>query len=136
MVITLEVPSDLEARLQKAARLQGKDVDRFLLDGARDQVRYDILPRPEAELLEVINAPIAPDARRRRDALIAEQKRRELTSEEQNTLYDLIDAVEIANAHRWQCVADLAKRRGVSFAEIARELGIPLTPPNPPLSSE
>ena len=47
---------------------------------------------------------------------------RELTEEEQATLADLIDAVEIANAERWQAIAALARLRGLSVAEVVRDL--------------
>lgn len=82
--------------------------------------------QPEASLLQTINAPLAPEARTKRDALLAEQARRELTGEEQATLTDLIDAVEMANAARWQALAALACLRGLSLAEITRDLEIPL----------
>src|SRR5687768_15310447 len=45
-----------------------------------------VLPETDAELLQIINAPIAPEARQERDALIAERSRRELTEEEEATL--------------------------------------------------
>ena len=65
----------------------------------------------EASLLHTINAPLAPEARSQRDVLLAVQAQRELTGEEQKTLVDLIDAVEMANAERWQALAALAHLR-------------------------
>jgi hypothetical protein len=126
MTITLDLPPDLEGRLQQVARAQGKDVATLLLDSVRQHLRRDVLPEADASLLQVINAPIAPEARRQRDALLALQQQRELTETEQETLTHLVDAVEVANAKRWEALAELAERRGLSLAEIARELEIPL----------
>ena len=90
-------------------------------------MRPDVLPEAEASLLQTINAPLAPEARVKRDALLAEQAHRQLTEEEQDRLADLVDAVEMANAQRWQALATLAHLRGLSLAEIARDLEIPLS---------
>lgn len=117
MNITLDVSPELEGQLQKAAQVQGTDVTTYLLESARLRLRPDILPETEASLLQTINAPLAPKARVKRDALLAEQQ----------TLADLIDAVEMANAERWQAIASLARVRGLSLTEIARDLQIPLS---------
>jgi len=90
------------------------------------QLRQDVLPETEANLLLAINAPIAPEIRSQRDVLLALQKQRELTATEQETLTHLIDTVELANAKRWQSLAELAEMRGLSLSEIAQELEIPL----------
>lgn len=108
MTITLDLPAEMEGQLQLAARLRGKDISTFLLDSVRHQLRSDVLPESESALLEIINAPIAPEARSKRDTLLAIQSQRELTEEERNQLSNLIDEVELANANRWQCIADLA----------------------------
>ncbi len=126
MNITLDVSPEMEVQLQQAARVQGTDVTTYLLESARLRLRPDVLPEPEASLLQTINAPLAPEARSKRDALLAEQEQRELTEEEQGHLTDLIDAVEMANAQRWQALAALARLRGLSLAETTRDLEIPL----------
>ncbi len=127
MNITLDVSPELEGQLQQAARAQGTDVTTYLLESARLRLRPDVLPQAEAELLQTINAPLAPKARLERDFLLVEQTQRELTEEERVALVGLIDAVEMANAQRWQAVAALARLRGLSLAEIARELEITLS---------
>ena len=127
MNITLDVSPELEGQLQQAARVQGTDVTTYLLDSARLRLRPDVLPKAEAELLQTINAPLAPEARLKRDTLLAQQSQRELSTDEQGILADLIDAVEMANAERWLAIAALARLRGLSLAEIARDLEIPLS---------
>ncbi len=126
MNIILDVSPELEGQLQQAARVQGTDVTTFLLESVRLRLRPDVLPEMEASLLQAINAPLAPEARIKRDALLAEQAQRQLTKEEHGNLMDLIDAVEMANAQRWQALAALARLRGLSLAEITRDLEIPL----------
>ena len=124
MNITLDISPELEGQLQQAAHAQGTDVTTYLLDSARLRLRPDVLPEAEASLLQTINAPLAPESRSKRDLLLAEQAQRKLTEEEQASLTDLIDAVEMANAQRWQALAALAGLRGLSLAEIARDLEI------------
>ena len=127
MNITLDISPELEGQLQQVARVQGTDVNTYLMESACLRLRPDVLPETEASLLLTINAPLAPEARVKRDALLAEQGQRDLTEEEQTTLADLIDAVEMANAERWQALAALARLRGLSLAEITRDLEIPLS---------
>ena len=118
---------ELEGQLQQAARTQGTDVTTYLLESARLRLRPDVLSEAEASLLHTINAPLDPKSRSQRDTLLAEQRQRELTAEEQAALADSIDAVEMANAERWQALAALAQLRGLSLAEITRDLEIPLS---------
>ncbi|HLJ57764.1 MAG TPA: hypothetical protein VKT77_22195 [Chthonomonadaceae bacterium] len=126
MSITLDLPSDLEGRLQKAARVQGKDVTALLLDTVRQHLQRNVLPESDTTLLMTINSPMPSEARRQRDALLDLQSQRELTDAEQEALARHVDAIELANAKRWESLAELAERRGLSLAEIARELEIPL----------
>jgi hypothetical protein len=126
MIITLDLPPDLEGRLQQVAKMQGKDIAALLLDSVRQHLRHDVLPEADARLLQVINSPIAPEARRQRDTLLALQKQRELTDAEREALTHSVDFVELANAKRWDALAELAERRGLSLAEITRELEISL----------
>ncbi len=126
MTITLQLTPDRERQLQREARTQGKDIAAYLLDIAHEKSRPDVLSETETRLLEVINAPVDPEIRRRRDALLQLQAQRELSEIERDTLINCVDAMELANAARWQALAELAARRGLSLAEIAQELEIPL----------
>lgn len=127
MNITLDVSPELEGQLQQAAQSQGVDVTTYLLDSARLRLRPDVLPQAEASLLQAINAPLAPEARTERNALLKEEAQRQLTEEEQAALVNSIDAVEVANAQRWQALVALARLRKLSLAEIARDLEITLS---------
>jgi len=126
MTLTIELPAELEAELQKAAHRQGKDIMQVLQDSIRQNLRHDILPQTESELLLTINSPLAPEARQRRDSLIALQQERSLTDAEREALIASVDALVMANAQRWQAIAELAERRGQSLAQIADQLEIPL----------
>jgi len=125
MTITLDPPTECEAELQAAARLQGKEIAAFVTDAVKSQLRRDVLPQSETQLLEIMNTPLAPEARKECDALIARQAGRELTSAKRILLAERINAVEIANAKRWQAIADLVVHRGHFPVEMARELEIP-----------
>ena len=116
---TLNVSPDLEGQLRQAARTQGTDVTTYLLESARLRLRPDVLPEAEASLLQTINAPLAPEARVKRDALLAEQAHRHLTEEERDNLADLVDVVEMANARWWQALVTLVHLRGLSLVEVA-----------------
>jgi hypothetical protein len=126
MTITVEVPSELESPLEQAAHLQGSDVRAFLLESVRLRLRRDILSQPEGNLLQLINKALPTSVRAERDALIAERDQRSLSDAEETRLSDLIDEIEVANAERWQAIADLAKIRGLSLREMATELEIPI----------
>ena len=126
MTIMLDLPTELEDHLQSVARVQGKDFNTFLIEGLRQQLRTDILPLSETMLLEAINAPIAPDAKHRRDELLRIRTVQELNDKEENELSQLIDEVELANAHKWRSISMLADLRGKSLRELASELQIPL----------
>lgn len=124
MNIIIDVPPELEGQLQQAVRVQEINVTAYLLESALLRLRPDVLTEAGAQLLQIINAPLVPETRFKRDALLAEQAQHELTEREQISLADLIDAVEIANANRWQALASLAHLRGCSLAEITRDLEI------------
>jgi len=126
MTITLDIPTEWASGLQSLARQHGKDPAAFLLDGIYEQLRRDVLTEPEAVLLAQINAPLPSDAKAVRDGLLQTQAERELTDAERDAFADAMDTMEMANADRWQAIAVLADRRGLSLAEITRELKIPL----------
>jgi hypothetical protein len=125
MNVTLDIPTDIFDRLQLAARAQGKDVETYLVDDVRRQFRSDVLSDVETSLLATINRPIDVGLLRKRNRLLSLKEKRELTEEEEVQLRANIDAVEMANAARWQALASLAKLRGMTLTELARDLQIP-----------
>ena len=76
---------------------------------ARLRLRPGVFPEAEASGLQTINPPLASEFRVKRDAWLREQAQRQLSEEEQATLAELIDAVEMANAQRWQALAALTQ---------------------------
>ncbi len=126
MTITLELTPEMERQIQRAAQTRGKAVAEFVLESVQQKLRTDVLSETEADLLQTINAPVATEARAQRDALLKIQTQRDLSETELATLTSCIDTVELANALRWQSLAALAEKRGLSLAEIAQELEIPL----------
>ena len=60
MTITLKLTPDMEAQLW-VAQMQGKGIPALLMETAQRHLRRDVLPETDAELLEIINAPLASD---------------------------------------------------------------------------
>ncbi len=127
MTITLDLPNDVASRLQVAARVQGKDIATYLVDDVRLQLRKDVLSESETQLLDIVNRPVEDTARRERDRLLRLQAKRGLSEAESEKLKGLIDAMELANAERWQAIASLAKLRGLTLSEVTQDLQIPLS---------
>ena len=73
MNITFNVSPELGGQQQQAAQRQSTYVTTYLPESARLRLRPDVLPEAEAVLLQTVNAPLAPEARLRRDVLSAEQ---------------------------------------------------------------
>ena len=81
-----------------------------------------MLSEAEVELLKIIHAPVAPEARAYRDNLLAKHSQNILTEDEQATLSPLIDTVELANARRWQAIGTLAQQRECSPWKLSQTL--------------
>jgi hypothetical protein len=75
----------------------------------------------ETELIETINRPLEATLRKRYNFLMARRVAETLTSAEYDELQTLTDAVEGDHLRRWECVANLATRRGQSPQEIATQ---------------
>jgi hypothetical protein len=56
--------------------------------------------------------------------LVARRQAETLTAEEHTELIALIDRIELANAHRIECLAELATRRQVPLRVLMAEMGI------------
>ncbi|HZT44150.1 MAG TPA: hypothetical protein VFA07_18440 [Chthonomonadaceae bacterium] len=78
----------------------------------------------EEELLQQINADIPDALKQRYEVLIARRRAEVLTSEEYNELLELTDQVERIQAHRVQCLVELARLRHTSLTVLMEQLGI------------
>lgn len=82
------------------------------------------LPEAEAELLQRMNAPFPPGARRRYRQLIAKRRAETLTLAEQAELLQLTEQEERHNVRRVEALGRLAQLRGKPTAEVMAELGL------------
>ncbi len=124
MTITLDLPAEWEAPLQAAARLQGKDVTAFVTDGIRQQLRSDVLPESEAELLLRLQTLFPPEQTREFRALRERSDAGTLTEADRERFLVLIEERELQNAKRLRIIGKLAQLRGVSFRDMMARLEI------------
>jgi hypothetical protein len=82
------------------------------------------MPAAEAELLLKINEGLPEDQRQRYRDLIGKRRQQVLTPQEHAELLQLTDQVEQREAARTSALAELARLRGTSLAELMTALGI------------
>lgn len=128
-IITLEIPPELEQQLREAAAKQGLDPDRYIVNALTDRLCPTTssplhLSRTEAELLQQINLGLPQTTWDTYHKLIAKRRAETLTAEEHKTLIGISDRLEQANAHRIQCLIELASLRNISLETLMQQLGI------------
>lgn len=128
-IITLEIPPELEQQLREAAAKQGLDPDRYIVNALTDRLRPPAssllhLSRTEAELLQQINLGLPQSTWDTYHELIAKRCAETLTGEEQQTLIEISDQLEQANARRIQYLIELASLRNISLETLMQQLGI------------
>jgi hypothetical protein len=122
----------LEAQLSSAQLLQAVElmpseeldefVERILLLHAQRSATH--LKHTESELLLQINRGIPPELRERYEALSAKRQAETLNSEEYAELLRLTGQIEQLDAVRLTALAELARLRQTSLAELMQTLGI------------
>ena len=122
----------LEAQLSSAQLLQAVElmsseeldefVERILLLHAQRSATH--LKHTESELLLQINRGIPPELRERYEALSAKRQAETLNSEEYAELLRLTGQIEQLDAVRLTALAELARLRQISLAELMQTLGI------------
>ena len=122
----------LEAQLSSAQLLQAVElmpseeldefVERILLLHAQRSATH--LKHTESELLLQINRGIPPELRERYEVLSAKRQAETLNSEEYAELLRLTGQIEQLDAMRLTALAELARLRQTSLAELMQTLGI------------
>ena len=97
-------------------------VERILLLHAQRSATH--LKHTESELLLQINRGIPPELRERYEALSAKRQAETLNSEEYAELLRLTGQIEQLDAVRLTALAELARLRQTSLAELMQTLGI------------
>ena len=127
MTLTLDIATDLEHQITQEARRRGLDVKSYALDLLRESLASKASPESElsdTELLEEINRGFPSEIWLRYRELVAKRQAETLGAEEHAELIALIDRIELANAHRIECLAELAARRRVPLRTLMAEMGI------------
>ncbi len=127
MTLTLDIASELEHQILLEARRKGLDTKSFVLDLLREALAYkasSVAARRESELLEAINRGFSEEVWVRYRELVARRQDETLSGEEHAELIALIDQIELANAHRIECLAELANLRQVPLRDLMTKMGI------------
>ncbi len=129
MTLTLEIAPELEEALRATAEWVGIAPDRYVLDLLRERLIPTNgapigLPAAEAALLERINEGLPGGTWARYQSLKEKRDVGTLTDTEHAELIRLVNQVELWNARRLEAVAELAKLRGMQFADLVKQLGL------------
>ena len=136
MTILIDMPPELESQLRRAAALAGLAPDAYIVQTLHEQLtpqqsspaNGERLTHTEAQLLIDINQSLADIPWPRYHLLVAKRQAETLTSEEQQELIALSDAIENANVQRMKYVAELARLRNTTVAALIEALGLKPVP--------
>lgn len=128
-MITLEIAPDLETQVRQAAAKAGVAPDIYVVNILEQYLRKvgsesTSLTTAETVLLQQINLGLTPETWQRYHQLIAKRRSETLSLAEQETLIQITDELETANARRISALIKLAQYRQVSLDELMDELGI------------
>jgi hypothetical protein len=125
-IVQVEAQLSTDELLKAADQLSQSELEQFALQvmALRAQRRAPSLPQAEAELLLKINQGVPSEIQRRYDELIGKRRAESLTSDEYEDLLRLTDQIEKLEARRMEYLAELARRRRTSLAELMGNLGI------------
>ena len=127
MILTLDLRSELEHRLQHEAGLKNLDAESFVLHLLQERlgpVPASPQDLSESELLAEINQGLGPSEWERYRELIAKRQAESLNEDELSELVDTTERLEATQAFRIQCLAELADRRHTTVSALMKDLGI------------
>ena len=130
MALTVEITPELESQVREQAKQRGLEADEYIVSVLQDHLRKmqyyppSSLPEAEARLIEQINEGFPPDLWRRYNELVVKRRAETLTADEHSELIALSDQIEELSTRRLEFLADLARLRQTSLAELMQQLGI------------
>ena len=128
MTIHLNVNSELERQLKKAARQLGLTPDTYIMRLLQKDLQTRAAPTRlspgESKLLKRINSSLSAIEWERYRVLLAKRDAEALNSQEQAELVALSDEIEEANARRMKAVAELARLRKTTVPALVETLGL------------
>jgi hypothetical protein len=133
--LTLDLPADLQTRLEEKARRDGVNPSDAALNALRQGLseNLSLATLSEAEIMQRIHAQgddFTPEFWRRYQELLAHVRNETMTEERREEFIPYNDRVELANAERLRYLAELARRYNLSLSEVIGRFGVgPLTLP-------
>ncbi len=128
MTIQLNVNSELERQLKKAASQMGLTPDTYIMRLLQNDLQSHAEPTrlsaEESTLLKQINASLSTIEWEGYRALLAKRDAQALNAQEQAELVALSDEIEQANVQRMKAVAELARLRKTTVPALVETLGI------------
>jgi hypothetical protein len=129
MTITLDIAPDLETQIRQAAAKAGIEPDTYITNILEQHLRSVDLEaanfsNEEADLLQQINLGLSPETWQHYHYLIAKRRSETLSPTEQETLIQITNEIELANARRISALVKLAQYRQTSLEKLMEELGI------------
>ena len=129
MSLTINLPTTVEQKIRKEADTNGLSLDIYLLRllqqaTKKSQKQSHSKQFLESELLKKINLDISEEEWTSYRYLIGLMRAENITPQEQGTLINLGDKIEIANAERVKYLFELAELRGISVETLMKNLGI------------
>jgi hypothetical protein len=135
--LSLDLPVDLEERLQQKAREEGINPADAAVRAIREALTLRSSPSmlPEAEIVQRLHATeqgFDSNFWDRYRELLAHVRDETMTEALREEFIPYQDRVEIANAERLRYLAELARRYSLSLPEVIGRFGVgPLTLPEP-----
>jgi hypothetical protein len=128
MTIHLNVNSELERRLVKAADQLGLTPDMYIMRLLQRELNNQAvsarLSSEESKLLKKINTTLSSAKWGRYRILLAKRDAEILTEQEQTELISLSDKIEEANVRRMKAVVELARLRKTTVPALMDTLGL------------
>jgi hypothetical protein len=130
MTIHLNVTSELERKLKKAASQMGLTPDSYILRLLQKDLQNQFTPArlspKESQLLRKINASLSTIEWDRYRTLLEKRDAELLTTKEHSELIALSDQIEEANVRRLKAVEELARLRKTTVPVLMETLGLSL----------
>ncbi len=117
---------DTEQLLQAAAQLPNFEFEKFLskLQTLRRSAETPHLSQRETELLRQINQTLPTGILKRYESLRRNRLGKKLSAAEEREFISLTKQREQFDVDRLQCLAELARLRGVPFPSLLQQLGV------------
>ena len=126
MTLVLELPPELESRVQAAAEAEGLDMAAYVRETVQARLPFHLAPSAmtERELVEEINKGFSEAFWERFRVLVRLREAGTMTDSEQREAIQMSDRTEARSVERLECLLELSSRRGKTVRQLMAEMGI------------